>query len=269
MTKTRISLIVAALLLASTAHAKDPDFASIFGTRDGCFELYDLKANKLVTRYNPRLCSKRISPCSTFKVPLALMAFDAGILRDETTSMNWDGINRPRPEWNRDQTAATWMENSVVWFSQRLTPQIGMPRLKSYLSKFRYGNQNMSGGITKAWLQSSLLISPDEQLRFWQQFWREELPVSKHAYRMTKKITTIDTSNAGWVLNGKTGSGATGGGGKPILGLGWFVGHIARGEREYVFVTCFSDREEPAEIGPSGPVAREISKKILAEMDLY
>jgi len=54
------------------------------------------------------------------------MAFDAGILKDEGSGMKWDGTKTSRQEWNRDQTAASWMKYSVVWFSQRLTPQLGM-----------------------------------------------------------------------------------------------------------------------------------------------
>jgi len=199
-----------ALLLASPTAAAEPDFARIFAGRDGCFALYDLKAKTLVVRSNPDRCALRTSPCSTFKVPLALMGFDAGVLTDENSSMPWDGKKTTRDVWNRDQTAATWMQNSVVWFSQRLTPLLGMDKVKAYLAGFDFGNQDMSGGLTRAWLESSLLVSPDEQLRFWGRFWREELPVSKHAFAMTKKITFVDTSEKGWILHGKTGSGAVG-----------------------------------------------------------
>lgn len=267
MSKTWVVPLLA-LVLASPAHAK-ANFDRLFAGRDGCFELCDLKANKVLVRYNPSRCVKRVSPASTFKVPLALMAFDAGILKDEKSSMKWDGVKTNRAEWNRDQTAASWMKNSVVWFSQRLTPKLGMRRVKSYLARFRYGNKDMSGGLTQAWLQSSLLISPDEQLRFWRQFWREELPVSKHAYVMTKKITLVGTSPAGWTLHGKTGSSAMVENGRLIRGLGWFVGHVARGDREYVFVTCYSDRKPPSDTRPPGWVAREIATKALKQMGLY
>jgi beta-lactamase class D len=266
MMKTWLAVIVG-LLLASTAHAK-ANFERAFAGRDGCFELYDLKANKPLVRYNPRVCSKRISPCSTFKVPLALIAFDAGVLKNEKSKMKWDGKRTAREEWNHDQTAASWMKLSVVWFSQRLTPQLGMKRVKSYLAKFRYGNQDMSGGLTRAWLQSSLLISPDEQLRFWRQFWREELPVSKHAFDMTKKITYVERSR-GWTLHAKSGSGAMVANGRLVRGLGWFVGHVAKGDREYVFATCYTDRTPPTDTRPPGWIAREISTKLLAEMGLY
>ena len=264
----RIATAIIALLIPSTAYAK-ADFERAFAGRDGCFELYDLKKDKLLVRYNPGRCSRRISPCSTFKVPLALMAFDAGILQADTSEMKWDGVRTPREEWNQDQTAASWMKNSVVWFSQRLTPQLGMQKVKTYLWNFRYGNQDMSGGLTEAWLQSSLLISPDEQLRFWERFWREEFPISTHAYEMTKKITLVGTSPSGWTLHGKTGSGAIVEGGRPVGGLGWFVGHVGRGDREYVFVTNYADRAEPVDDRPPGWVAREITTKVLGEMGLY
>lgn len=263
-------LALIAVALASPAWSAEPDYATLFSGRDGCFELYDLETNKLVTRYNPKRCATRLSPCSTFKVPISLMAFDAGILKDENSSLKWDGTQYSHEEWSQDQTAATWMSRSVVWFSQRLTPQIGMERIKKYLAGFHYGNQDMSGGITKAWLQTSLLISPDEQLEFWKRLWREELPVSKHAFAMTKKITYVDSSPAGWILNGKTGSGTIlGADGKPMGGMGWFAGHVSKGNREFVFVTNYADLVAHTDSLPPGPTAREITRKILNQMGLY
>jgi len=262
-------LAISTLLLASPAHAK-PNFDRLFAGKDGCFELYDLKANKMLTRYNPRSCTRRVTPASTFKVPLSLMAFDAGILQDDRSAIKWNGVKTARPEWNRDQTAASWMKLSVVWFSQRLTPKLGVARIKRYLAQFRYGNQDFSGGITKAWLGSSLLISPDEQLRFWRRFWREDLPVSKHALAMTKKITFLEKSPAGWILHGKTGSTAeVSDKGKLLRGSGWFVGHIAKGNREYVFVTHYTDRGPPTDKRPPGWIAREISIQALKQLGVY
>jgi beta-lactamase class D len=258
LSPTAAALVISAL---PPAQAGEPDFARLFAGRDGCFELYDLKADTIVVRFNPDRCALRTSPCSTFKVPLALMAFDAGILKDENSSMKWDGTKFSRDAWNHDQTAATWMRDSVVWFSQRLTPELGMEKVKAYLARFDFGNQDMSGGLTKAWLDASLRISPDE-----------ELPVSKHAFAMTKKITLVETSPSGWTLHGKTGSGVVGTGGpgqKSDLWLGWYVGHVARGDREYVFVTTFTDRVPSDDSRPSGWIAREIALKILGEMGLY
>jgi beta-lactamase class D len=270
---TLVAAVVATrVLLTPPAHAAEPDYARLFAGRNGCFELYDLKANALVARFNPGRCAERASPCSTFKVPLALMAFDAGILVDGSSAIKWDGTKTGRDAWDRDQTAASWMRNSVVWVSQRLTPLLGMEKVKRYLDGFDYGNRDMSGGLTRAWLESTLAISPDEQLRFWQRFWREELPVSKHAFAMTKKITLVETSPSGWILHGKTGSGGVGKGGPDrasTLWLGWFVGHVSRGDREYVFVTSYTDLAVSTDDRPAGWIARDIAKEILGALGLY
>jgi beta-lactamase class D len=262
-----------ALLLASAASAKEPDFGRLFSGRDGCFELYDATAKKMVVRSDPRRCSERVSPCSTFKVPLALMAFDAGILDDERSAMKWDGKDRGRAAWNRDQTAASWMRDSVVWFSQRLTPKLGTKKVTQYLAKLGFGNHDMSGGLTTAWLDSSLKISPDEELRFWDRFWQGELPVSKRAVELTKKITYVETSAAGWVLHGKTGSGSQGsarsGGQSGALQHGWFVGHVARAGHKFIFVTSYADRRAPADRRPAGLIARDLSKQILTALGIY
>ena len=257
---------------AARAPSTQPSYAKLFAGREGCFELYDLTEGRMVARYNPAMCSHRDYPQSTFKVPLSLMAFDAGVLNDERSGFKWDGKRNSRPEWNHDQTAASWMKLSVVWFSQRLTPKLGMGRIKHYLADFAYGNRDFSGGISRAWLQSSLKISPDEQLRFWERFWRGDLPVSKHAIAMTKKITYLETSRRGWVLNGKTGSAAAvSDQGKLLRGLGWFVGHVSRGrpgDHEYVFVTHYIDRGPPRDTRPPGVISREISTKILGQIGL-
>ena len=267
-----LGLVAIVLLTAPAragARAGEPDFAKLFEGRDGCFELYDLKTNKLNVRSDDGRCAERTSPCSTFKVPLALMAFDAGVLADAGSSLKWDGTVTSREVWNHDQTAATWMQNSVVWFSQRLTPMLGIEKVKSYLARFDYGNQDLTGGLTTAWLSSSLTISPDEQLAFWQRFWHEELAVSKHAFKVTKEITFVDKSASGWTLHGKTGTGRVGPNKDSTLWLGWFAGHVARGDREYVFVTTYTDRVPSTDDRPSGWIARDITKKILTKMGLY
>ena len=258
----RVSVVAALSLVAlvAPAHAGEPDYATAFAGRRACFEVYDLKADRIVVRHGGAECAARMSPCSTFKVPLALMAFDRGVLTDENSSFKWDGHHYDREAWNADHTAASWMKNSVVWFSQRLTPLLGAKAVRDYLARFEYGNRDMAGGLTRFWLESTLRISPDEQLRFWKRFMRGELPVSARALDLTKKITLIETSPNGWTLHGKTGSGAR---------IGWFAGHIANGEREYLVVTRIVETGKPASGEPRGPMTRDLTKKLLGEMGLY
>ena len=87
-------LLSLAAFISPVLQAADMDLSQFFQGKDGCFLLYDLKANKIVQRFNEKRCAQRFAPCSTFKMPLALMAFDQGILKDETTTYQWDGVDR-------------------------------------------------------------------------------------------------------------------------------------------------------------------------------
>jgi beta-lactamase class D len=70
------------LLLSATVHAS-VDFKKAFSDRDACFLVSELKSGKTFAEYNPKRCEERLTPCSTFKVAAAVMAFDRGILKDE------------------------------------------------------------------------------------------------------------------------------------------------------------------------------------------
>ena len=141
-------------------------------------------------------CKKRHTPQSTFKIPLSLMGYDAGILVDET-----------QPEWTCEDgcdifinvckgahTPKTWMRDSCLWYSRVLTPKLGMEKFKDYILKFNYGNKDVSGdkgkdnGLTHSWVSSTLEISPDEQTEFLQKLVDHELPVIQLSYENTKKI---------------------------------------------------------------------------------
>ena len=40
----------------------------------------------------------------------------------------WDGVRRPREEWNRDQDLRSAMKHSVVWYYQELARRVGPDR---------------------------------------------------------------------------------------------------------------------------------------------
>jgi len=187
-------------------------------------------------------CSKRYAPQSTFKIPLAVMGFDSGVLIDVSNpSLEhkpeyklWinvhKGIHAPK----------TWMRDSVVWYSQELTKKLGMKRFEDYLAKFDYGNMDVRGGLTECWLSSTLKISPIEQIEFLQRFLDKKLLVSEHAYQMTKEITYIMEIAGGWKLYGKTGNGTLENGNNH----GWFIGFIEKEGRNIAFATHLVDHQK-------------------------
>lgn len=55
------------------------NFKKIFQDRDACFLISEVESGKVLAEYNPARCRKRVTPCSSFKIPTALMAFEKGI----------------------------------------------------------------------------------------------------------------------------------------------------------------------------------------------
>ena len=241
---------------------------------EDCFLLYNVKTGQYEKTVGGARCEERFPPCSTFKVPLAVMSFDAGILRDENTSFLWDGVYRSLPNWNRDHTAFSWMQNSVVWYSQEVTKIMGPKKLKNYLEKFNYGNKDSSGSLTKSWLtprereQGTIRISAFEQVDFMKKLWTNTLPASQKSIETTKKITFLENSKNGFILSGKTGSGMIGE--NMDRRLGWFVAHLEGNGKEYIAVYTFNDKKPSKKDAPfAGPEAKEKLKSLLAKEDLW
>ena len=89
-------------------------------------------------------------------------------------------------------------------------------------------NERFSEGSLKTSDEKSgsLKISPEEQVRFLQNFIDHKLPVSDKAYQMTKNIMFMQELSGGWKLYGKTGNGNLNKIKNLDLQQGWFVGFI-------------------------------------------
>jgi len=112
-------------------------------------------------------CATRVTPASTFKVALAVMAWDAGIITSahepklefQKGYADWAGET-----WRQDTDPTMWMEYSTVWYSQRLAERLGAAGLTGYGQSFGYGNADFSGdagkdnGLERSWISSSLKI---------------------------------------------------------------------------------------------------------------
>lgn len=248
-----LALILAAVALnASANEITTQEYSQLFKNYNGCFILYNLNEHKIVSEYNPNnRCNQRISPDSTFKIALSLMAFNQGII-NQNTVFKWDGKKRELPEWNQNQTPHRWLKYSIVWVSQQITPQLGYAHIKHYLANFGYGNQDFSGdpgknnGLTYAWLGSSLKISAVEQLNFLNAMLSDKLLVTNEAIANTKENLYQGKLDNGADYYGKTGSGRHGRNERLTnpskLRDGWFVGFIKSGTQQYIFVSNLTDK---------------------------
>lgn len=237
-----------ALLLA--LHVTQPAFAQ---APLRCTVLADASSGKLLKQEGQ--CAERVTSGSTFKIAISLMGYDSGILRGEhaPTLPFKEGYVDWNPAWRAPIDPAAWMKLSVVWYSQYVTTQLGAPKFKQYVDGFGFGNRDVSGdtgknnGLTQSWIGSSLKISPLEQVDFLRRVVKHQLPVSKHAYDMTARLTKIETLPNGWELHGKTGTGfpkLADGSSDYDRGYGWFVGWATKGARTIVFARLVQDEKE-------------------------
>ena len=221
-----------------------------------CLVLVNLATGETLLREGGEQCAERYSPCSTFKIPNALIGLQTGVLTDANTTFKWSGEDYGREVANRDQTLTSAIQNSIVWYFRRVAEEIGPRRMQNWLDRIEYGNRDISGGQKKFWLMSSLLISADEQVAFLAKLYRNELPFMPEAVATVKKIL-VNSDEGGAILSGKTGSGEWSDGRK----LGWFVGDLKGPKGEYVFaVNLVGERE-----GIDGRRAREVARKMLQE----
>lgn len=213
-----------------------------------CTLIADAASGK--TLYQDGVCDQRFSPASTFKVPLSLIGYDAGILSDAHTP-SWDYKDEFKAV-KRDQKTVDptiWEKDSILWYSREVTRRLGPQSLAGYVSKFDYGNADVSGtpgkndGLTQSWVNSSLKITPVEQVDFLRKLLARKLPVSAKAYDMTNAI--IPTFQAGaWTVQGKTGSTRLANDADKIQdkrSLGWFVGWAQKDGRQIVFARLVVD----------------------------
>ena len=215
-----------------------------------CTLVIDAATNATLIRVGDR-CDERLTPASTFKIPLSLIGFDSGILVD---------ANRPawpykqeyqawNDAWKQTTTPQTWLRDSVVWYSQVLTRTLGAARFQEYIDKLAYANRDLSGepgrndGLTTAWLSSSLRISATEQVEFVRRMIRRQLPVSRAAIDRTMALMPVAVTG-GWRVSGKTGTGfvrRADGTNDPDRQVGWFVGWATREGRTVVFARLLED----------------------------
>jgi beta-lactamase class D len=268
-----LMLCLAACRTPSKISSEDPDghnfvlskaeITSLFGAKRGCLVVQDIDSGEVVFESDPQVCGERRYACSTFKIPIAVMGFDSGVINRDSI-FKWDRQKKLLKAWENDQTIESWLRESVVWVSQEITPQIGIEKIQDYLKDFRYGNEDFSGGIKKAWLSSSLKISPKEQAEFLRRLKSGKLNGHKGVSSSVLAVLPEEKAPLGQKIYGKTGSGFSWSDpnekSDPYR-VGWYVGYLDRGNKHYSFATVFTEKVEKGKFSFSGKEAKEISLK--------
>lgn len=225
MLKRLLACVLIALSFACVCRADDgwqarEDWAAYFNQHDavGTVVVVDERGGASARFvYNEPRADTPYSPASTYKIPHALFALDAGIVRDEFQVFKWDGVERDYEPWNHDQTLRLSMRHSVVWVYQRIASELGEDRACAYLQQINYGNADPTvDGDGPYWVDGNLRITAFEQLAFLQKLYRNELPFKVEHQRLVKDIM-INQAERDWILRAKTGWEGR---------YGWWVGWV-------------------------------------------
>lgn len=233
------------------------NFSSYFNGYEGCFVMYDLK-NDAWTVYNPKNATLRTSPDSTYKIYNALFGLEENIITPDNSLILWDNKNYPFESWNKNQNLQSAMQNSVNWYFQSLDKQLGKTNITYYIHELGYGNQNVNGDTSSYWLESSLKISPVEQVKLLTKLYKNNLNFSPDNMNAVKNAIHISTSETG-ALYGKTGTGCV----NNSNVNGWFIGYAETSDSTY----CFAVNIKAAK-NATGSKASQIALSILSDMKI-
>ena len=206
----------------------------------------------------------RISPNSTYKIYDALFGLEEGIISPDDSFMSWNGINYPFETWNMDQNLSSAMSSSVNWYFQEIDEQLGLPVIQSYIRKIRYGNESISSNLSSYWMQSTLKISPIEQVELLTKLYHNSFDFTPENVNAVKDSICLYSSKKFFTKNknfyGKTGTGRV----DDQDVNGWFVGYFETNSNTYFFATNIQ-----GDTNASGSRAAEITQAVLSDLVLW
>ena len=242
----------------SSENITQTDLSSYFKNYEGSFVLFDSNRDSWIV-YDMEHATHRISPDSTYKIYDALWGLEENIITPQNSLLMWNGKNYPFETWNSDQTLQSAMTSSVNWYFQAIDEQLASTNIRNYIQQIGYGNENVSGRLSTYWLESSLKISPVEQVKLLTKLQNNSLGFSSENINAVKDAICLSSSDAG-TFYGKTGTGRVDG--QDVNG--WFIGYIETADNTYFFATNIG-----ADSDATGGNATEITMSILSDMNIW
>ena len=234
------------------------NLSAYFKEYEGSFVLYDSEHDSWDI-HGKEHAALRVSPNSTYKIYDALFGLEEGIITPDDSFIPWNGENYPFKAWNAGQTLQTAMNASVNWYFQSVDEQLGTDTLYSYIQEIGYGNENMSGELPAYWMESSLKISPIEQVELLRKLYNNRFDFSPENINAVKNSIRLSSSDTG-AFFGKTGTGRVDG--QDVNG--WFIGFVETKDNTYFFATNIGADRDAA-----GSNAAEITMSILSDMNIW
>jgi len=157
-------------------------------------------------------------PCSTFKLPHALIALDTGVITLQEGRKRCDARECHSSHGELDLAGA--IRESCVSYFRQTARAIGPQRMAAGLSKLGYPATGTLEPLDGFWLTGGMRITAEQQVRWIRRFYSEALPV-KAEHLAAVRAASVRAGVGDWTIQGKTGASRE--------GFGWFV---CQGSRE-------------------------------------
>ena len=246
------------------------DWSEYFNGLNGAAVVYDLSSRRY-TIYNSDLALTRRSPCSTFKIISSLIALENGILEPEDSTRIWSGEVFWNEDWNKDIDFSEAFRTSCVWYYRQIVDDIGKDMMQKELDKLQYGNcdisdwkgqlntNNNNRALTGFWIESSLMISPKEQVEVMERIFGDNSYYSEETQNELKQVMLVSEHERTDIsIYGKTGMGKTEG----IVVDAWFTG-FAESTEGNIYFCVYLGRTDSMNV--SSTLAKEIAIQIVSD----
>ncbi|WP_252254972.1 penicillin-binding transpeptidase domain-containing protein [Clostridium sp. ZBS12] len=245
------------------------DFRKYFQEYEGCAVFY-LSSSNTYKIYNAEIAQERRSPCSTFKIISTLAALENEVITNDNSKRYWSGEKFWNESWNKDMMLNEAFKTSCIWYYREIINEIGMKKMQSFVSNLGYGNEDISDwegklnknnnnrSLTGFWVESSLKISPLEQVDVLYRIFGEDSEYREENIETLLSVMELEDQQDNITVYGKTGYGRL----KSVSLDSWFIGLFESGNERGYFAVRLSETENPNVLSA---LAKEIALKIISE----
>lgn len=246
------------------------DWENYFDGLNGAAVVYSPSENSYqIYQYETALA--RRSPCSTFKIISSLIALETGIIVPDDSTRAWSGEIFWNESWNQDINFEEAFRSSCVWYYREIIDEIGQKVIQEELNKLCYGNcdisdwegrwntNNENRALTGFWLESSLKVSPKEQVEVMERIFGEDSNYLEETQDNLKQVMLVsEQEDQDVLIYGKTGMGKSQG----VVVDAWFTG-FADGTNGRRYFCVYLGETAGEEV--SSAKAKEIAIEIVSE----
>ena len=222
--------------------------------------------------YNQETALTRRSPCSTFKIVSSLIALEHEVIVQEDSVRTWSGEVFWNENWNKDIGFEDAFRTSCVWYYRETINDIGREVMQEELDRLRYGNcditdweghlntNNNNPALTGFWIESSLKISPKEQVEVMERIFGEASIYSQETQDALKQVMLVSEQRSADIsIYGKTGLGKARG----VVVDAWFTGFADTVDGRSYFCVYLGETEGE---NVSSTKAKEIAIEIVLNL---